>query len=135
MPLDSAVKTNKTISQIRRVVLSFVLGDWVADANNSRKRQRQPEYLPRGRSFHKTNWNARVAVSVLLLASSHSALAETLAGKVVRIADGDTLTVLVANRQYRVRLDGIDTPERRQPFGKRSRQSLASSGWTATAAR
>jgi micrococcal nuclease len=46
-------------------------------------------------------------------------------GRVVKVSDGDTLTVLVKKRQIRVRLDGIDAPERGQAFGVRSRQSLA----------
>jgi endonuclease YncB( thermonuclease family) len=44
---------------------------------------------------------------------------------VVKVSDGDTLTVLVAKRQIRIRLDGIDAPESKQAFGTRSRQSLA----------
>jgi endonuclease YncB( thermonuclease family) len=47
-------------------------------------------------------------------------------GEVVSIADGDTLTVLDRDRrQHRVRLLGIDAPERGQDFGERARQSLA----------
>jgi endonuclease YncB( thermonuclease family) len=53
-------------------------------------------------------------------------LAETLEGRVVRIIDGDTLVLLDANNtQHRIRLSGIDTPERGQPFGKRATQNLA----------
>jgi endonuclease YncB( thermonuclease family) len=49
----------------------------------------------------------------------------TLAGKVVAISDGDTLTLLDASKvQHRIRLDGIDAPEAKQAFGNRSRQSL-----------
>jgi endonuclease YncB( thermonuclease family) len=41
------------------------------------------------------------------------------------VADGDTITVLDANRQQnKVRLIGIDAPEKFQPFGNRSRQHL-----------
>jgi micrococcal nuclease len=46
-------------------------------------------------------------------------------GKVVRIADGDTLTVLVDNQQVRVRLSAIDAPEKGQDFSQRSREALA----------
>ena len=43
----------------------------------------------------------------------------------VRIFDGDTLEVLVGSRTDRVRLAGIDTPERGQPWAERSKQALA----------
>ena len=44
----------------------------------------------------------------------------------VKIADGDTLTILdKSNRQHKVRLICIDVPERKQPFGTVSRQNLA----------
>lgn len=45
---------------------------------------------------------------------------------VVSIADGDTVTVLDAEHtQHKVRLAGIDAPERGQAFGNVSRQHLA----------
>lgn len=54
------------------------------------------------------------------------AQAKTLEGKVVRIADGDTLTLLTDSKtQIKVRLHGIDTPERKQPFGKGAKDALS----------
>jgi endonuclease YncB( thermonuclease family) len=54
------------------------------------------------------------------------ATAGTLSGKVVGISDGDTVTVLDAERrQHRIRLAGIDAPEKRQPFGQRSKEHLS----------
>lgn len=47
------------------------------------------------------------------------------AASVVGISDGDTLTVLVDQRQVKVRLAEIDAPESKQPFGARSKQSLS----------
>ena len=52
---------------------------------------------------------------------------QSLACKVTAIADGDTLTCFDPERrkQERIRLRGIDAPEKGQAFGDRSRQSLA----------
>jgi micrococcal nuclease len=48
-----------------------------------------------------------------------------LSGKVVKIADGDTLTILdSANTQHKIRLAGIDAPEKGQPFGTKAREAL-----------
>lgn len=47
-------------------------------------------------------------------------------GNVVGVADGDTITVLDTDKvQHKVRLTGIDAPEKKQPFGNRSKQSLS----------
>ncbi len=54
------------------------------------------------------------------------AAAETLAGKVVRVVDGDTVYVLdEAKTEHKIRLSGIDAPERGQPFGQRSKEHLS----------
>jgi endonuclease YncB( thermonuclease family) len=43
-------------------------------------------------------------------------------GKVIGVADGDTITVLRDKQPQKIRLYGIDCPEKRQPFGKRAKQ-------------
>jgi endonuclease YncB( thermonuclease family) len=43
-------------------------------------------------------------------------------GKVIGVADGDTITVLRDKQPHKIRLYGIDCPEKRQPFGKRAKQ-------------
>jgi len=61
---------------------------------------------------------------ILSVSSSHSA-ASVLEGTVVKIADGDTITVLDSDKmQHRVRIAGIDAPEKNQPFGNASRKRL-----------
>ena len=48
-----------------------------------------------------------------------------LVGKVVRVSDGDSLSLLAADgKQYALRLYGVDAPERDQPFGDQSRAHL-----------
>jgi len=60
------------------------------------------------------------------LSCAVSLSAATLEGRIVGVADGDTVTLLdSANVQHKIRLAGIDAPEKRQAFGARSKQSLA----------
>mgnify|MGYP003380873995 CR=1 FL=1 len=48
-----------------------------------------------------------------------------ITGRVVRVADGDTISVLDRNNtQYKIRMHGIDTPEREQRYGKAARDAL-----------
>lgn len=47
-------------------------------------------------------------------------------GKVIKIADGDTFTMLFDNGfEVRVRLNGIDSPEKKQAFSNRAKQALS----------
>ncbi len=62
-------------------------------------------------------------ITVFIASVCHGDIMES---RVVRIVDGDTLVVLDSNKvQHRIRLGGIDTPERGQPFGNRAKQNLA----------
>ena len=66
------------------------------------------------------------SVALLLLMALGAAHADTLTGRVVGVTDGDTITVLDANRQqHKIRLGGIDAPEKAQPFGQRSKENLS----------
>lgn len=66
-----------------------------------------------------------MVVALYLLAPAAGWGAE-LYGRVVRIVDGDTVSVLENDSvQHKVRVAGIDAPERAQSFGRRSRQNLA----------
>ncbi len=68
----------------------------------------------------------RVIVAAFLLLAAPRAFADTLTGKVVKVTDGDSITVLDnTNTQHRIRLQGIDAPEIGQPFGNASRKHLA----------
>ena len=51
---------------------------------------------------------------------------QVLTGRIVKVADGDTVTVLdETNTQHKIRLQGIDAPESRQAFGTQSKKSLS----------
>lgn len=68
----------------------------------------------------------RYALIAITLLYSSQLWADVLQGRVVGVADGDTITVLDAsNTQYKIRLAGIDAPEKQQPFGQVSKKSLS----------
>ncbi len=62
----------------------------------------------------------------LVMMGTGDVMAEELEGRVVAVADGDTLTILDnSNTQIKIRLAGIDAPEKSQAFGKKSKESLS----------
>ena len=64
----------------------------------------------------------KLLITTLLLATSLFALE----GRVVKVYDGDTITLLDKDmQQHRIRFYGIDAPEKSQSFGKRSQENLA----------
>lgn len=68
-----------------------------------------------------------LSLSAAVVLFSLNATAETINGRVIRVADGDTVTFLPNNgKKFQVRLNGIDAPEKKQPFSKVSKKSLAS---------
>lgn len=66
----------------------------------------------------------RAALLVLLCVAAAHARAD-FCGRVVKVHDGDTVTVLMGGVERRVRLVGIDAPERGQPYASASRRGLA----------
>ena len=69
----------------------------------------------------------RSTIAILIFLLTIPALSHALTGKVVSVADGDTITILdSSNRQHKIRLYGIDTPEKKQAFGKAAKKYTAS---------
>jgi len=63
---------------------------------------------------------------LILIGFTSLVQARTLVGHVVGVTDGDTITILDATQtQYKIRLAGIDAPEKKQPFGNVSKKSLS----------
>lgn len=61
---------------------------------------------------------------LLLLLLPLVTLADELVGKVVHVSDGDSMIVQVNETKLRVRMHGIDAPERTQSYNRKARQSL-----------
>ena len=77
------------------------------------------------RPSHSAKVLYRATIAVVAFCIPLASPAETLTGKVVGVADGDTITVLAAECPIKVRLDEVDTPERGQPWATRAKQALS----------
>jgi endonuclease YncB( thermonuclease family) len=51
--------------------------------------------------------------------------ADDLSGRIVRISDGDTISVMHGGQAVKIRLYGIDAPERGQSFGNKAKQFVS----------
>lgn len=70
----------------------------------------------------------RLALALFLVLAQSVAVAGTLTGRVAHVSDGDTIVVLDAsNAQHKIRLQGIDAPERGQAYNKKSKEHLSDS--------
>jgi endonuclease YncB( thermonuclease family) len=76
---------------------------------------------------YRPRWLATRALAFALAAFSAPTLADwAFEGRVVGVSDGDTITVLDdAKVQHKIRLVGVDVPEKGQAFGERSKQRLS----------
>lgn len=65
-------------------------------------------------------------LAVVLLSAAVACAAPAFDGRVVGVADGDTITVLKdGHEQVKIRLSGIDAPERHQAFGQRAKEKTS----------
>ena len=64
------------------------------------------------------------ACIAIALSCAYPAAAAQFEARIAQVIDGDTLDLVTAKARMRVRLLDIDAPERKQPYGHRSRQSL-----------
>jgi len=67
-----------------------------------------------------------VSLVLFLLLSTSVAVAASFTGKVVRVSDGDTIQVMHNGMAEKVRLHGIDCPEKKQAYGRKAKEFTAS---------
>ena len=66
----------------------------------------------------------RIVIFVAGLVFAGVTTADTLIGRVIKVSDGDTITVLSNNKRERIRFAQIDAPEKDQPHGLTAKQWL-----------
>lgn len=102
---------------VSAVVVSFLLGKNEALRESLVEAQKQPPVL-----------QSSLTEALPISESTPAPLPDnTITGKVVALADGDSFTLLDGNKkQHKVRIQGIDAPELGQDFSQESKQRLAS---------
>lgn len=68
----------------------------------------------------------KIIIALIFAVASCTSFADQLVGRVIKVTDGDTVNVVTNdNETHKIRLSGIDAPEKKQAFGNRSKQALA----------
>jgi len=78
--------------------------------------------LTNGIAARMNRYILQLITTLLLLLPS---LCYAWSGKVVSVTDGDTIKVLRNGQQVKIRLYGIDTPEKKQAFGNRAKKATS----------
>lgn len=66
------------------------------------------------------------AIAANAIFATAFAAADTLEGKIVGVSDGDTVTLLTSERrQVKIRIEGIDAPEKSQAFGQAAKKAMS----------
>lgn len=70
----------------------------------------------------------KILLLILTTVFSISVYSAEMTGKVISVADGDTITIIenLDNGRFKIRLYGIDAPEKKQDFGQKAKQHLSS---------
>jgi endonuclease YncB( thermonuclease family) len=97
----------------------------VSDSVQGRESQGCPFHRQRSFAEHPARFRLCLVALLLLAIGTTGAWAEVFQGRVVGVADGDTITVLRDRRPETIRLNGIDAPEKGQAFGERAKQFTA----------
>lgn len=73
---------------------------------------------------HERPWRGRAFATLLLVLAGGSAAQGVLVGRVVRVHDGDSVTLQQGDRRVALRLAAVDAPELAQPHGTEAREAL-----------
>ena len=77
------------------------------------------------RHFRRRLLTFSISTVGFFVSSFSAVLASDFTGPVVAVLDGDTLEVLHNQHPERIRLSGIDCPEKGQAFGQRAKQAAS----------
>ena len=69
--------------------------------------------------------NLSLVIVILVIILALPAFTAAFTGLVVGVVDGDTIDVLHNGKAERVRLYGIDCPEKKQPFGRKAKEATS----------